>query len=64
MKEKKQENFNGRIDWVGVRNKYFAAIIAPQDPSKVDGAYIEGSRKDIANNGVVEDYNVQINSSI
>ena len=60
VKEKKQENFNGRIDWVAVRNKYFAAIIAPRDPSKVDGAYIEGSRKDIANNGVSESYNVQL----
>ena len=60
VKEKKQESFNGRIDWIAVRNKYFAAIIAPRDPSKVDGAYIEGSRKDIANNGVVENYNVQL----
>jgi YidC/Oxa1 family membrane protein insertase len=58
--EKKEENFNGRIDWIGVRNKYFAAIIAPQNPSKVDGAYIEGNRKDIKNNGVVETYSAQL----
>jgi YidC/Oxa1 family membrane protein insertase len=58
--EKKEESFNGRIDWVGVRNKYFAAIIAPQNPSKVDGAYIEGTRKDIKNNGVVETYSAQL----
>jgi YidC/Oxa1 family membrane protein insertase len=58
--EKKEESFNGRIDWVGVRNKYFAAIIAPQNPSKVDGAYIEGNRKDIKNNGVVETYSAQL----
>jgi YidC/Oxa1 family membrane protein insertase len=60
IKEKKQESFNGRIDWIAVRNKYFAAIIAPKDPAKVDGAYIEGSRKDIANNGIVENYNIQL----
>jgi len=60
VKEKKQESFNGRIDWIAVRNKYFAAIIAPKNPSKVEGAYIEGSRKDIANNGVSENYNVQL----
>ncbi|MGB8316569.1 MAG: membrane protein insertase YidC, partial [Ignavibacteriaceae bacterium] len=60
VKEKKQESFNGRIDWIGVRNKYFAAIIAPKDPSRVDGAYIEGSRKDIANHGVSESYNIQL----
>ncbi len=60
VKEKKQESYNGRIDWIAVRNKYFAAIIAPKDPSKVDGAYIEGSRKDIANNGVSENYNIQL----
>jgi YidC/Oxa1 family membrane protein insertase len=58
--EKKQESFNGRIDWIAVRNKYFAAIIAPKNPSKIEGAYIEGSRKDIANKGVSENYNVQL----
>ncbi len=58
--EKKEESFNGRIDWVGVRNKYFAAIIAPQNTSKVDGAYIEGNRKDIKNHGVVENYSAQL----
>ena len=60
VKEKKQESFNGRIDWVAVRDKYFAAIIAPHDPARVDGAYIEGNRKDIAHNGVVENYNIQL----
>jgi YidC/Oxa1 family membrane protein insertase len=60
VKEKKQESFNGRIDWIAVRNKYFAAIIAPKNPSMVEGAYIEGSRKDIANNGVSESYNIQL----
>ncbi len=58
--EKKEENFNGRVDWIGVRNKYFAAIIAPQNPSKVEGAYIEGNRKEIKNNGVVENYSAQL----
>ena len=41
MKQLKK-NLTGRVDWIGVRNKYFAAIIAPQNPLEVDGAYIEG----------------------
>jgi YidC/Oxa1 family membrane protein insertase len=59
-KEKKEENFNGRIDWVGIRNKYFAAIIAPHNPSKTDGAYIEGSRQEIRNSGVIEHYSTRL----
>ena len=49
--EKAEKDFNGTVDWVAVRNKYFAAIIAPQNPSAVDGAYVEGFRSNIANNG-------------
>ncbi len=43
--EKMQKDFNGRVDWMAVRNKYFAAIVIPQSPSEVEGAYIEGTRK-------------------
>lgn len=40
--EKEVKEFRGRVDWLTVRNKYFAAIIIPDDPKKVEGAYIEG----------------------
>ena len=45
--EKENKDFNGRIDWVAVRNKYFATIIAPKDPAGVNGAYIEGTRENV-----------------
>ena len=58
--EKKQEDYNGRIDWIAVRNKYFAAVIIPDNPSKVDGAYLEGTQEQLANNGVAEYYNARL----
>jgi YidC/Oxa1 family membrane protein insertase len=59
--EKVHKEFNGRIDWVAVRDKYFAAIIAPADPNRVDGAYIEGNRESIGKTGVKENYSIRIN---
>jgi len=57
-KEKVNKESNGNVDWIGVRNKYFAAIIVPQNSSKVDGFYINGSRKLFASGGVHEYYDV------
>jgi len=51
-----EEDFTGRVDWIGIRNKYFAAIIAPQDPSGVEGAYIKGYREQTGNSGIREVY--------
>jgi YidC/Oxa1 family membrane protein insertase len=59
--EKVTKDFNGRIDWIAARDKYFAAIIAPENPDAVNGAYIEGTRKSIGKTGVKEDYNLRIN---
>ena len=59
--EKVTKDFNGRVDWIAVRNKYFAAIIAPKDPDAVNGAYIEGNRKSVGKNGLKEDYSLRIN---
>ena len=58
--EKVQEDYNGRIDWVAIRNKYFAAVIIPDDPSKVDGAYLEGNSEQLPGNGVAEYYNARL----
>ena len=33
---------NGKIDWVGVKNKYFTVIIAPEKPSAEGGADFKG----------------------
>lgn len=53
--EKVDKDFNGRIDWVAVRNKYFAAVIAPKNPEDVNGAYIKGDKVSIDKNGVKEE---------
>ncbi len=58
--EKEVKEFRGRIDWLAVRNKYFAAIIIPKNPNKVEGAYIEGTREAEPNNGVKEIYNLRL----
>ncbi|MFO7444785.1 MAG: membrane protein insertase YidC [Ignavibacteriaceae bacterium] len=58
--EKVKEAFNGRIDWIGIRNKYFAAIIVPENPRGIDGAYIEGTRKTFQNQGIIETYSVRL----
>lgn len=59
--EKIQKEFNGRVDWVAVRNKYFAAIIAPKNPGEMDGAFIEGQSEKIPPDGMKEYYNARIN---
>ena len=58
--EKVQEDYHGRIDWIAVRNKYFAAVIIPENPSNVDGAYLEGDREQISAHGVEEYYNARL----
>lgn len=58
--EKEVKEFRGRIDWLTVRNKYFAAIIIPDDPQKVEGAYIEGLKEVVGKDGVKETYNLRL----
>ncbi|HKJ81985.1 MAG TPA: membrane protein insertase YidC [Ignavibacteriaceae bacterium] len=59
--EKIQKEFNGRVDWVAVRNKYFAAIIAPKNPGEMDGAFVEGQSEKLPPDGMREYYNTRIN---
>jgi YidC/Oxa1 family membrane protein insertase len=40
--EKISKEFNGRVDWLAVRDKYFAVVMIPSSPDQVEGAYIEG----------------------
>ena len=40
--EKITKDINGKVDWIAVRNKYFAMIISPDNPSDEGGAYFEG----------------------
>ena len=58
--EKEVKEFRGRVDWLTVRNKYFAAIIIPDDPKKVEGAYIEGIHEIVGTEGIHETYNARL----
>ncbi len=54
--ENYEEDFTGKVEWLGIRNKYFAVIIAPKDPTGIDGAYIKGHREATGNASVKEVY--------
>lgn len=58
--EKEVKEFRGKVDWLTVRNKYFAAVIIPDDPQRVEGAYIEGKRKSVGKDGVHETYDSRL----
>ncbi|MFC2139378.1 membrane protein insertase YidC [Bacteroidota bacterium] len=42
--EEETRDMNGMIDWIGIKNKYFAVIIAPEKPNNDGGAYFEGTK--------------------
>ncbi len=58
--EKISRDLNGRVDWLAVRNKYFAAIMIPSDPTQVEGAYVEGQTFPTKELGLKEIYNVRL----
>lgn len=58
--EKEVKEFRGRVDWLTVRNKYFAAVIIPDNPQKVEGAYIEGLASTVGKDGHYEQYDVRL----
>lgn len=41
--EKVTKDINGKVDWVSIRNKYFAVILTPKNASSEGGAYVEGN---------------------
>jgi len=57
--ETAQKDIAGVVDWVGTRTKYFCLAIIP-DPGSSDGAYLEGHRKAMPDNGVYESYSVAL----
>jgi YidC/Oxa1 family membrane protein insertase len=57
--QKVQKEFSGTIDWVATRNKYFAVAIIPTG-SVSEGAYLEGIRSAMPDNGVLETYDVSL----
>ncbi len=58
--EKVHKDFTGRVNWIAVRDKYFGAVMIPNSPSEVDGAYIEGTKTKFANNGERAYFNMRL----
>ena len=58
--EKIEKDFGGKVDWVTIRNKYFAAIIAPEKTENVEGAYIKGTAHHWQNGGIRENYSARL----
>ena len=58
--EKIEKDFSGKIDWLTIRNKYFAAIIAPESSENVEGAYIKGNNHHWQNGGIREFYSARL----
>lgn len=58
--EKISRDFNGRVDWLAVRTKYFAAIMIPADPTALEGAYVEGQTFPTKSLGLKEIYNIRL----
>lgn len=57
--EFKDESYNGQVDWVAIRTKYFLTSIIPYSTNKIGGALIEAEGKKI--NGVMKkDYSTSL----
>ena len=57
--KKVEKEFNGKVDWVAVRDKYFTVIIVPNNPLEIDGAYIQGT-KNAQEGGLRDYYNIRL----
>jgi YidC/Oxa1 family membrane protein insertase len=60
LDETAQKDISGVVDWVGTRTKYFCLAMIPDSGSTSDGAYLEGHRKAMPDNGVYESYLVAL----
>lgn len=58
--EKIEKEINGRVDFVSVKNKYFAVVLAPDKPDAEGGAYFKGEHKTIPNLGEREYYSASL----
>lgn len=58
--ETEKKTITGVVDWIGIRNKYFAVIIAPENPSNEGGARFEGTKTENQRVGVREYYNASL----
>lgn len=54
-----KQNISGRVAWVAQRNKYFATAIIPREKES-QGAYLEGWREPLPDQGAREVYNMAL----
>jgi YidC/Oxa1 family membrane protein insertase len=57
--QKVQKEISGGIDWVATRNKYFAVALIPIGTVS-EGAYLEGTRIAMPDNGFLESYGISL----
>jgi len=57
--QKIQKEISGGVDWVATRNKYFAVALIPLG-SVSEGAYLEGTRVTMPENGFLESYGISL----
>ncbi|MGD0589406.1 MAG: membrane protein insertase YidC [Bacteroidota bacterium] len=57
--QKIQKEISGGIDWVATRNKYFAVALIPVGTVS-EGAYLEGTRIAMPDNGYLESYGISL----
>jgi YidC/Oxa1 family membrane protein insertase len=57
--QKIQKEISGGIDWVATRNKYFAVALIPVGTVS-EGAYLEGTRIALPDNGSLESYGISL----
>ncbi|HEX9614345.1 MAG TPA: membrane protein insertase YidC, partial [Bacteroidota bacterium] len=53
--EKVQGDHQGKVEWVATNTKYFALALLPRS-SETNAAYLSGTRRATADNGVFEEY--------
>jgi YidC/Oxa1 family membrane protein insertase len=58
--EKIEKDFNGKVEWLAIKNKYFASIIIPDNANNIDGAFIKGYTQHYENGGLKEFYSARL----
>ncbi len=58
--DKIDKDINGKVDWVGIKNKYFAIIFSPKTPYDDGGAYFKGEHVDHPSMGNREYYSASL----
>jgi YidC/Oxa1 family membrane protein insertase len=54
-----KQNISGRVEWIAARNKYFAVALIPREKTS-QGAYMEGNRVKLPDNGAKENYSIAL----